>query len=160
MTLGPNLLNQLPATIGKQHERLTVTAGPRTLRCEIDRCDPLAVTLFELVLETLELADVEIAKLQAASRALCERVTYLLEPISPIETDAEGCVVQMRSSPPQQDENGRFHYEILLRRGGSVALRRYKKQPGCARERVAATLTHEVLGRLCDDFEQTIEKLL
>lgn len=160
MTLGQNILQQLPATVGKQHERLTATAGLRTLRCEIDQCDLLAVTIFELVLETSELENVDIAKLQAASQALCDRVTYLLEPISPIESDTDGCVVQMRSSPPQQHENSLCYYEILLQRSGSVALRRYQKQPGSIRTRVAATFTHEVLGRLSDDFERTAQMML
>lgn len=157
MRLRENILSQLSGTIGKQHQRVTAAAGPRIVRCEIDQCDQLAVAVYELVLETSELASVEIAKLQAASKALCERVTYLLEPISPIETDVDGCTVQMRSSPPQKQENGRFYYELFLRRGGSVALHRYEKQPGSIRQRVAATLTHEVLGRLVEDFDKTVD---
>jgi len=160
MTLREQILNQLPGTIGKQHQRVSAKAGPRTLLCEVDQCDQLAVAVYELILETTELANVEITKLQAASRQLCERVTYLLEPISPIESDADGCVVQMRSTPPQQQENGRFYYEIFLRRGGSVALHRYEKQPGSIRQRVSATLTHEVLGRLVEDFDETVGEVL
>ncbi|MGI9427742.1 MAG: hypothetical protein ACR2NM_03710, partial [Bythopirellula sp.] len=111
MTLREEILSQLPGTIGKQHQRVTATSGARTLRCEIDQCDQLAVAVYELVLESAELKNAELPKLQAASKALCERITYLLEPISPIESDAEGCVVQMRSTPPQQQEDGRFYYE-------------------------------------------------
>lgn len=157
MTLREEILSQLSGTIGKQHQRVTAVAGPRTVRCEIDQCDLLAVAVYELVLETSELASVEIEELQSASQSLCERVTYLLEPISPIETDADGCIVQMRSFPPLQQENGRFYYEIFLRRGGSVALHRYEKQPGSIRQRVTAMLTHEVLGRLVEDFDKTVE---
>ena len=160
MTLREEILNQLPGTIGKQHQRVAATAGPRLVRCEVDQCDQMAVAVYELVLETSELANVEVAKLQAASKALCERVTYLLEPISPIETDADSCVVQMRSTPPQHQEAGRFYYELFLRRGGSVAMYRYEKQPGAMRQRVPATLTHEVLGRLVDDFDKTIDEVL
>ena len=160
MTLCEQILSQLPATIGKQHQCATATAGPRVLRCQIDQCDQLAVAVYELVLETSELANVTVAKLQAASKALCERVTYLFEPISPIETDAEGCVVQMRSTPPQKHENGCFYYELFLRRGGSITLCRYEKQPGSIRQRVAATLTHDVLGRLVGDFESTLGEVL
>lgn len=160
MTLRQDILSQLPGTIGKQHQRVTANVGARTLRCEIDQCDQLAVAVYELVLETAELANVETAKLQAASKALCERVTYLLEPISPIETDPEGCIVQMRSSPPQKHEDGRFYYELFLRRGGSVTLHRYEKHPGKIRQRVAATLTHEVLGRLVEDFDKTIDEVV
>ena len=160
MTLREEILSKLPGTIGKQHQRVAASASPRTLRCEVDQCDQLAVAVYELVLETSELANVEVTALQSASKALCERVTYLLEPISPIETDLDSCVVQMRSTPPQQQEDGRYYYELFLRRGGSVALHRYEKQPGTIRQRVAATLTHEVLGKLIDDFEKTVEDVL
>ena len=159
MTLHEQILSQLPATIGKQHQQVTATTGARSVRCEVDQCDQLAVAVYELVLQTSELANVKAAKLQAASKALCERVTYLLEPISPIETDVDGCVVQMRSTPPQQQEDGRFYYELFLRHGGSITLHRYEKQPGAVRQRVAATLTHEVLGRLVEDFDRTIDEV-
>ncbi len=160
MSLRDNFLEQLQSVLGQANQSVTVAAGQRTLRCEVDRCDPLAVAIYELVLQTAELATVDVAKLQAASQSLCDRVTYLLEPISPIETDADGCVVQMRSSPPQKSDTGRFYYELLLRRGGSVALRRYEKIPGAVRSRVAATLTHEVLGRLAEDFDATIAEVV
>jgi len=157
MTLREEILNQLPSMIGKQHQRMTATVGSYTVRCEMDDCDELAVTVYELVLATSEPANVEMAKMQAASHSLCERVTYLLEPITPIESDAEGCVVQMRSTPPQRLENAHFYYELFLRRSGSVALHRYEKQSGSIRQRVAASLTHEVLGRLVEDFGKTVD---
>ncbi len=159
MTLRENILSQLPNTIGKQHQRVVALEGPRTVRCEVDQCDQLAVAVYELVLETSELANIKVATLQRASESLCQRVTYLLEPISPIETDADSCIVQMRSSPPQQHENGRFYYELMLRRGGAVTMYRYEKQPGSIRQRVAANLTHEVLGRLVDDFNTTVDEV-
>lgn len=160
MSLCSDFLSELQAQIGQGGGRVTATQGRRTVRCDVDLCDPLGVALTELVLETSELATADIAKLESASQSLCQRVNYLLEPISPIETDADGCVVQMRSSPPQQHEQGRFYYELLLRRGGSVALYRYEKQPASARTRVAANLTHEVIGRLVDDFAATVDEVL
>jgi hypothetical protein len=119
----------------------------------------LAVTVEALALETPELAGATAAQLQAASRDLAARVNYLLEPIAPIETDATGCSVQMRSNPPQRDDNAFRYYELLLRRGGSIELARYEKQPGQPRVRVPAVLTHEVVGRLVDDFSTTIDSL-
>lgn len=160
MTLRDSILSQLPSTIGKQHQRVTATDGARSVRCEVDQCDQLAVAVYELTLETPELAGVEVGKLQSASQSLCQRVTYLLEPISPIETDADSCVVQMRSTPPQQQDDGRYYYELNLRRGGAVSMFRYEKHPGSMRQRVAATLTHEVLGRLVEDFDKTIDEVI
>jgi hypothetical protein len=58
----------------------------------------------------------------------------------------------MRSNPPQRDEDGRSYYELLVRRGGEIALARYRKENGAARRPVAAHLTREVLLRLAADF--------
>jgi hypothetical protein len=58
----------------------------------------------------------------------------------------------MRSSPPQRDDNGTRYYELLVRRGGELSLRRFEKQPGTVRQLVAAHVTREVFLRLVDDF--------
>ena len=157
MSLSQKLLAELNASLGQTSVALTVAEGPRRVDCKALQCEQLAVTVNELSLETPELAAIDLSRIQAASQALCSRVNYLLEPISPIETDAQGCTVQMRSNPPQKDDNGCRYYELLLRQGGSVALHRYEKQPAQPRTRVPAVLTHEVIGRLVDDFSQTVD---
>ncbi len=159
MSLSAKLLGELRAVAGQRHQALAVAEGQRTVRCNADECEPLAATVLDLVLETPELANVTAFELQAASAELAKRVNYLLEPISPIEMDAQGCSVQMRSNPPQKDDNGRRYYELLVRRGGAIALCRYEKQPGQPRTRVPAVLTHEVIGRLVDDFSATVDSL-
>jgi len=159
MSLSSKLLDELRASAGQKGRSITISEGQRIARCEAVQCEALAVTIEDLSLETPELAGATIAQLQAASRDLAARVNYLLEPIAPIETDAQGCSVQMRSNPPQKDDNGWRYYELLLRRGGSAALCRYEKQPGQPRVRVPAALTHEVVGRLIDDFSITVDSL-
>jgi hypothetical protein len=134
--------------------------GPRTIKCRVEQCDALSASITGFVLETGELASADLSKLKAASQSLCRRVTYLLEPISPIEIDATGCVVQMRSNPPHKDDNGLKYYELTLRRGGCVSLCRYEKQPSNARAVVAATLTHEVLARLVEDFSSAVNEVI
>jgi hypothetical protein len=131
---------------------LTVTADPRRLVCQITQSTPLAVEFDELRLETSELANASVADLQRLSESLAARLTYLLEPIAPIEADAEQCTVQMRSNPPQKDDDGRSYYELLVRRGGQLHLVRYRKEPRQPRHRIPATVTTEVLLRLADDF--------
>ena len=51
-----------------------------------------------------------------------------MEPICPIEIDADACVVQLRSNPPHRDDDGRSYYELMVRRGGEIALSRYRKE--------------------------------
>ncbi len=75
-----------------------------------------------------------------------------MEPICPIEIDADACVVQLRSNPPQRDDDGRSYYELLVRRGGEIALTRYRKENGGARRPISANVTREVLLRLVGDF--------
>ncbi len=160
MNLRDQLLDELKQIIGQQQQQLDVSEGPRTVRVAVEQCEALAVGVSQFLLETPELAGIDLATLESASKSLCQRVNYLLEPISPIETDADGCMVQMRSSPPQVGESGRYYYELLLRRGGSVELCRYEKTTSAPRTRVAATLTHEVLGRLVEDFDATVEEIM
>jgi hypothetical protein len=159
MSLSSQLLAELRARAGQGANTISIAAGPRTVVCHVLQCDALAVTVDELRLDTPELAAVSVQQLQSASRDLAARVNYLLEPIAPIETDAAGCHVQMRSNPPQKDDDGLRYYELLLARGGSASLSRYEKQPGQPRTRVAAALTHEVVSRLIGDFAVTIDSL-
>ena len=73
------------------------------------------------------------------------------------QREADACVVQLRSSPPQRDDDGRSYYELLVRKGGEIALQRYRKEIGDARQPIAATVTREVLLRLVVDFETALE---
>jgi len=131
---------------------VTVEDQPRTLACDITERNSLAVSFNQLRVATAELASADALELQRIGTALASRLTYLMEPISPIETDAQGCVVQLRSNPPQRDDDGRSYYELLVRRGGEIALSRYRKENGDARRPIAATVTREVLLRLVGDF--------
>ena len=145
---------------GTPPQPVSACEGRRQASCKILQCDAMAVSLTELSLQSDELAAVSIGSLRDASQALCRRLTYLLEPISPVEADTEKCVVQMRSNPPQADDNGLRYYELLIERGGAVTLHRYEKSPGHPRTQVPATLTHEVLGRLIDDFNAAVDEIV
>jgi hypothetical protein len=159
MSLASAVVAELAARCGQMNQSFDCVEAGRTLRCSFDRCEALAVTVAELSLETPKLATAEVAALKRVSADLAQRVNYLLEPISPVEADAAGCSVQMRSNPPQCDDDGRRYYELFVRRGGSISLCRYEKQPGQPRTRVPATLTHEVVGRLAGDFAAAIDAM-
>jgi hypothetical protein len=131
---------------------VAVEAQPRTLTCDIVERNALAVSFNQLRVATAELASADAAKLERIGKALAARLTYLMEPISPIEIDADACVVQLRSNPPQRDDDGRSYYELLVRRGGEIALTRYRKENSGARRPITATVTREVLLRLARDF--------
>jgi hypothetical protein len=130
-----------------------VTAGNRRLTCDLVERNTLAVAFQALRVATPELAGATSNSLERMAKSLSERLTYLMEPIRPIEIDADACIAQLRSSPPQRDDDGRSYYELTVRRGGEIALTRYRKEPGTPRQQIPANVTREVLLRLADDFE-------
>jgi hypothetical protein len=136
---------------------VAVEIQPRSLTCDIAERNVLAVSFNCLRLATTELSTADAARLERIGKALAARLTYLMEPISPIEIDADACVVQLRSHPPQRDDDGRSYYELLVRRGGDIALTRYRKENGDARQPITATVTREVLLRLVGDFCAVLE---
>ena len=145
-------LDQQLSQIGSGVAVVTIDDGARRLSCNIVDHNPLAISFEWLRLATTELAAASAPELERIGKALSERLTYLMEPIAPIEIDAAGCVVQLRSNPPQRDDDGRTYYEITVRRGGEIALARYRKEAGTARRQITANVTREVLLRLVGDF--------
>jgi hypothetical protein len=131
---------------------------PRRLTCDIVECNSLAVSFDRLQLATTELAAAGAADLERIGKTLAARLTYLMEPIAPIEIDSAACVVQLRSCPPQKDDDGRTYYELTVRRGGEIALVRFRKENNNARQQVTATVTREVLLRLVGDFSAVLDQ--
>jgi hypothetical protein len=131
---------------------VTAEAQPRKISCDIVERNSLAVSFNILRLTTAELASASAADLERLGKALSDRLTYLMEPIAPIEIDAQACIVQLRSNPPQRDDDGRSYYELTVRRGGEIALVHFRKEAGATRRQVPATVTREVLLRLVGDF--------
>ncbi len=136
---------------------LETSSGNRRLTCDLVERNSLAVAMQSLRVATSELATASSDKLERMSKQLSSRLTYLMEPIRPIEIDADACVAQLRSSPPQRDDDdGRSYYELTVRRGGEIGLVRFRKESGTPREQIAAHVTREVLLRLADDFEAVL----
>jgi hypothetical protein len=131
---------------------LTAETEPKKITCDVVERNPLAVSFNVLRLTTSELASASAADLERIGKSLSDRLTYLMEPIAPIEIDAQACVVQLRSNPPQRDDDGRSYYELTVRRGGQIALVRFRKDTGATRQQIPATVTREVLLRLVGDF--------
>jgi hypothetical protein len=129
---------------------------PRRLYCDLVEQNSLAVSFNQLRLATTELASATKDELERIGNSLGAKLTYLMEPISSIELDAEGCVMQLRSAPPQRDDDGRSYYELLVRRG-EISLIRYRKGNDTGRRRIISTVTREVLFRLVDDFCAVLE---
>lgn len=130
---------------------LTVDASVGRVESSILAVDKLACAFETLSLHTDRLAQASIDELKKLSDRLAAQLNYLMEPISPVEIDADVCTVQMRSNPPQRDENGSTYYELLVRRG-ELRLSRYNKAKGQTRQPIAAQVTREVFQRIAADF--------
>jgi hypothetical protein len=152
MTLQAKFDQQLTNSGNGAAAALAIDEAPRQLTCDITERNSLAVSFNDLRLTTSELANATTDELSRIGKALSDRLTYLMEPIAPIELDAEACIVQLRSNPPQRDDDGRSYYELIVARGGHIALKRYRKDNGNARQPIVATVTREVLLRLVGDF--------
>ena len=145
------ILNSL-AAFHDEERLLECQDSGHTLRCQLSALDKLGCAFQAFEVQSAALASASMERLKEVSDALSRRLTYLLEPISPIEVDADQCVVQLRSNPPQKDENGATYYELLVAAGGRLSLRRYTKTPGNARQPILAQVTREVFLRLVADF--------
>jgi hypothetical protein len=126
--------------------------GALLLTCQLTALDSLACAVVELELHSDRLSGAGAKRLEEIASALSKRLSYLLEPIHPIETDTDRCIVQMRSSPPRKHAAGTDYYELLVTAGGTIHLARYSRAPGATRAPIAAQFTHEVLVRLAGDF--------
>lgn len=152
-TQAQTALEQLDSHAGIPH-RLECDAGGRRLQAEIVAIDTLACAFSYLGVELDSLAAAPVTTLKQVAEQLSRRLTYLLEPITAVEIDADQCAIQLRSNPPQKDDNGASYYELLVKKGGLVSLSRYKKEPREARRLVPAQVTREVFLRLVDDFSR------
>ena len=141
------------------------TADPRnpagTMEVQLDFLvvDQLSCALEELRLNVPSLSQAGPDLLSDWAKALCQRITYLLEGLGPLEFEPEAGAILIRSAVPAQNASKRVFYEVLLQANanGSFSLKRYesvKGQPG--RTAVNLQLTHEVLTKLVGDLVETI----
>ncbi len=138
-----------PQALAAEHD------GQR-LTCELTALESLGCAFLHLTVHSDTLADAAPKRLKDLGELLSKRLSYLLEPISPIEVDAEQCIVQLRSTPPQQGEGQSSYYELLVRKGGEISLQRYAKLKGQPRQNTPAQATREVLLRLIGDFSAVL----
>jgi hypothetical protein len=122
------------------------------LHLELTARDQLACSFRCLSLRSSRLSGASTRQLRDVCDRLAGRLHYLLEPLRLVEVDDNSAVAQMRSDRPRLEGAGSSYYELLVRRGGEISLRRYHSASGQRRQPVPATVTREVLGRLCDDL--------
>lgn len=155
MTLKENLQQTLAgmSQFSSGTQSVSLDEGGLHFECDLVTLDAVGCAFSRLALRAPRVAAMSTDELQKLAAQLSAKLTYLLEPISPIETDSEGCVVQMRSNPPHKESDRTSYYELLVARSGQLSLVRYSRVAGQPREVIAAQVTVEVLLRLVGDFE-------
>jgi hypothetical protein len=121
--------------------------------------DSMSCCFEELRLCVPTLVNADAATLEQWAADLCQRITYLLEQIGPLEVDSASGSVLVRSTSPDKQPDGTRFYEILLHShtNGNFSLRRYHAvigNPG--RSQVPITTTHEVFQKLVVDLVETV----
>jgi len=119
--------------------------------------DRLACAFRELRVSGPAIAGVPFATLSKWADQLCQRVTYLLEQVGPLEHDAAAETVLIRSTPPARQAEKTTFYEIVLHAPDTLTLRRYRRITRDAnREQIDLQMTHEVLEKLTTDLVATL----
>jgi hypothetical protein len=134
---------------------LTADAPSGRLECDLNSVDGIGCAVDQFSFHTGRLTGASLEKLKKIGEDLSRRVTYLLEPIAIIELDAEGVTVQLRSSPPSQENGVTTYYELTINQNG-LNLRRYQSQSGQPRQAIPAHFTHEALRRLAKDVTAAV----
>lgn len=130
------------------------------LSADLLSVESLGVSCEELRLEIPSLGAATLDVLKSWGDGLCKRITYLLENLGPLEYDAQGNQVLIRSTPPDKAVPGTTkYYEVQLSSHGAgrFSLRRYRNDasnPG--RVPVPIQVTHEQLAKLVNDLTGTI----
>ena len=152
-------LSQL-AGIGTGATTITVAdASGTSVEVHLTAVESLGCQVAQVLVSAASLGTAPVGVLRQWSDELAKRLTYLLESLSPLETDEEAGQLLMRSTSPQLLPAGRQYYECVLAgvASGTVSFRRYEAVKGKAgRSPVDMVLTRDVLGRLVFDLVDTM----
>lgn len=163
MSLSLDLSAALNPLIGQTFvppRTVTVSDGSGvTLGVDLISVESLGVSCEELRLDVPSLSAATIDTLKKWANDLCRRVTYLLENLGPLEFDAQGNQVLIRSTQVDKSAGTTKYYEVMLSSHGSgrFSLRRYRNDTAAnGRVPVPLQLTQEQLSKLVNDLLSTI----
>ena len=138
-------------------EAFVASTGPLALRCEVSGADKLGYALQRVELAREVDAPLACEELVRRAEFLCEKVTYLLEPLRTIEADERAGRVLVRSASPRVQDERISYYEFLLT-AGRISLERYCYDPAVrGRSKVDCLLTADQLEMLLDDLVAVTE---
>ncbi len=138
----------------------TPATPPRdiSITAQVIASQPFGCALEEIELQANHLTNASMDVLKKWANALCQKVTYLLESLGPLEFDQDGQEVLIRSIPPSSLTSAKRYYEIRLTTlgQGRFVLGRYEAVPGQSRSRQPLELGIEQIVRLGNDLVATL----
>jgi len=159
-TLSTQLKTELRKRLFDDATELTLNSEFGVFSIDLAEVDSMSCLMLRISLNTDRLPGLKTNELQAMSDDLTQRLSYLLEPIRVIEIDGEEHEAQLRSSPPAKNSEATEYYELTVRATptlcDALTLKRYRKKQGQPRESIPACVTHEVLERLANDFNEVV----
>ena len=165
MSLSLDLAAAVNPLIGQSFDpAYTVTVsdgGGITLGIDLLAVEFVGVACEELRLEVPSLSAASLDLLKVWANGLCQRITYLLENLGPLEYDAQGNEVLIRSVPPDlSSAPGKTkYYEVQLSSlgAGRFSLKRFEADRSTgSRIAVPLRITHEQLAKLVNDLTATL----
>lgn len=132
-----------------------------SLAVDLLAVDSVGVACEEIRLDVPSLSAANLDTLKKWAGGLCQRITYLLENLGPLEYDAQGNEVLIRSTPPDTSSSpGKTkYYEVQLssQGAGRFSLRRFEADRTTnSRVPVPLRITHEQLAKLINDLTATL----
>jgi hypothetical protein len=164
MSLSLDLAAALTPLVGQTYapsKTVSVSDGSGvTIAVDLLAVDLVGVACEEVRLDVPSLSASNLDTLKKWADGLCRRITYLLENLGPLEYDAQGNEVLIRSTPPDTSTPGQTkYYEVLLSSHGAgrFSLRRYQADRTTGgRVAVPLRITHEQLAKLVNDLTATL----
>jgi hypothetical protein len=165
MSLSLDLAAALTPLVGQSFTpamEVTVSDGSGvTLAVDLLAVELVGVACEEIRLDVPALSAANLDVLKTWANGLCQRITYLLENLGPLEYDAQGHEVLIRSAPPDTSSTpGKTkYYEVQLSSHGAgrFSLRRFEADRSTGgRTAAPLRLTHEQLAKLVNDLTATL----
>ena len=138
---------------------LLKSGSQNQMEIDLTAVDSMSCSVSEIRILVPALVNAGFDDLKKWSDDLCNRITYLLEGIGPLELDPNSSTVLIRSTKPEKDTGHLRYYEIMLQAqsGGNFTLHRYEyNDEASQRKKVDLKLTHEILRKLVNDLFDSI----
>ena len=158
MSLSRKIAAEVADAIGTDGPAPTVYAedGPHQIAVPLALATQMGLECEGFEFRIADRAELSSADLQGWAGRLSSRVTYLMEPLTLLESDPLAGEALLRSRTPTPRDGRRSFYEVRLGRQGTLRFDRMAFDEATkGRRKVSCQFTGEVFDRLLDDLVAT-----